>query len=100
MEWVFHLLQTGSEPYGPALILGVAAAILVAAIAGFLLYRRRIGILALWAILFAFLFGFSQLFPENRPLFRQIAVGDFVGSGICAWLVARLIRKHNQSAQK
>lgn len=100
MEWVFHFLQTGSEPYGPALILGVAAAILIAGIAGFLLYRRRIGVVVLWAILFMFFFGFSQVFPENHPLFRQMAAGAFIGSGICTWYIARLIRKHNQSAQK
>jgi sugar phosphate permease len=97
---LFHLWETANQPGGAILIAGVIGAILVGCVCAYLLYRRRIGPVLLWLILFLFFFGFSQMFPENRSQCRQLGIMTAIGSCVLTWVIVRVIRKHNQSQKK
>lgn len=98
---LFHLWETASnDPSAVIEIAGIIATISVVAVLGYLLYRRRISPLLLWLVLFLLIFGFSQIFPQNRSAYRMLAIIDFIGSGVLTWVVMREVRKYRQKQER
>ena len=98
---LFHLWQTlTNDPHGPLGVAVIALGIVALLPICYLVYRRRLHPLAVWAILAAALFGFSQSFPENRSdrgLLGGIAV---IGSAVLTWLIVRMMRRERQKRQQ
>jgi hypothetical protein len=98
---LFHLWQTvANNPYGPVALLAIAVWIVALLPIFYLVYRKRLHPIVVWAILSAGFFGFSQTFPENHSQRGQLAIFAVIGSAVLTWLIVRMMRRERQKRQQ
>lgn len=100
---LFHLWRViQDEPYGGVLVVSIVVGIIGLVPIALLIYRRRLHPIGVWAILAAALFGFSQIFPENRNQIVFLACSSLIDSAVLTFVLVRTVRneqkKHRQKS--
>ena len=98
MESLWHAII--QEPYGLVMVIAIVTLMVLAALLGWLIYRRRLHPVFLWLTFALGFFGFSQSFAENRDQRRFLAVSAAVSATVLTWFVMRVVRQEQRKRQR